>query len=188
MGGGVGGSSVAGGNVVGSPVVTGGCGSTTGSATGGGVSLVLLGDGAYVVGGSFVAVDGGSSCTGVLSVGRIVGAGAVGLELAVDRFGVISLALPDQGILEPTAVRFSRTSRNTVPPSVPSSVATCSSTCSSTPPATLPTASSGLAIGLSESGASHESSETTTTAPTTTPAPASTYPRLALPKRFARRF
>ncbi|MDP8974485.1 MAG: hypothetical protein M3N45_15280, partial [Actinomycetota bacterium] len=144
---------------------------------------MLLGEGAYVVGGSFVAVDGGSSCTGVLSVGRIVGADAVGPELAEDRSGVISLALADHGILEPTAVRFSRTLRSTVSPSVPSSAATWSSTCSITPPAALPTTSNGWPTGLSESGASQESSETTATAPTTTPAPASAYPRLVLPRR-----
>ena len=83
--GGVGGSSVAGGGGVGSPVVAGGCGSAAGS----GVSLVLLGgfvllgDGAYVVGGgSFVADDEGSSCVGVLSVERVVGMGVLGPELA----------------------------------------------------------------------------------------------------------
>jgi hypothetical protein len=93
--------------------------------------FVLLGDdGAYVVGGgSLVAGDEGSSCAGVLSVGRVVVASALGPELAEDRSGVISLTLPDHGILAPTAVRFSRTSRNTVSPSVPSSAATCSSTC-----------------------------------------------------------
>lgn len=118
--GGAGGSSVAGGGV-GSLVGAGGCGSAAG-----GVSLVLLGDGAYVDwGGSLVADDEGSSCAGVLSVGRVVGVAALlGPELAEDRSGVISLVLPDPGILEPTAVRFSRTSRNTVSPSAPSNAAT----------------------------------------------------------------
>ena len=124
--GGVGGSSVGGGNGVGSPGVAGGCGSAAG---GGSLVLlggfVLLGGGAYVVGGgSLVVGDEGSSCAGVLGVGRVVGAGALGPELAEGRSGVISLTLPDHGILEPTAVRFSRTSRNTVSPSVPSSAAT----------------------------------------------------------------
>ena len=118
----------------------------------GGVSLVLLGgfvllgDGAYVVGdGSFVTSDEGSPCSGagVLSVGRIAGAGVLGPELAENRLGGISLTLPDHGILEPTAVRFSRTSRNTVSPSVPSSAATWSSTCSSMPGRTRSTTSSG---------------------------------------------
>jgi hypothetical protein len=78
--GGIEGSSVAGGSGVGSPVVAGGCGSVAD-----GVSLMLLGDGAYVVGGgSFVAGDEGSSCAGVLSVGRIVVAGTLGPELAED--------------------------------------------------------------------------------------------------------
>ncbi len=137
--GGAGGSCVAGGGGAGSPVVAGGCGSVAG-----GVSLVLLGDGAYVVGGgSFVAGDEGSSCAGVLSVGRVVVAGALGPELAENRLGGISLTLPDHVILEPTAVRFSRTSRNTVSPSVPSSAATWSSTCSSMPGRTRSTTSSG---------------------------------------------
>ena len=124
--GGAGGSCVAGGGVVGSLVVGVGCGSAAGGVTlvllGG---VALLGDGAYVVGGcSFVDGDEGSSCAGVLGVGRVVGVGALGTELAEDRFGVISLTLPDHGILEPTAVKFSRTSRNKVSPSVPSSAAT----------------------------------------------------------------
>jgi hypothetical protein len=83
--------------------------------------------------------------------------------------------LPDsQGIAELAVVRSSRTLCSTVfsPSSVPSSASTWSSTCSITSPATRPIASSGLAIGLSESGASHESSETATTAAAITPAPA----------------
>lgn len=43
-------------------------------------------------------------------------------------------------------------------------------------------------MGLSESGASQERSETTVTAAAITPAPASTYPRLARPSRRTRRF
>ncbi len=46
--------------------------------------FVLLGDGVYVVGGDSPVVDGdeGSSCAGVLVVERVVGAGALGPELA----------------------------------------------------------------------------------------------------------
>lgn len=118
--GGVGGTSVAGGGGAGSPVVAGGCGSVAS-----GISLVLLGNGAYIVGGgSFVSGDEGTSCAGVSGVGRVVVAGALGPEPTEDRSGVISLTLPDHGILAPTAVRFSRTSRNTVSPSAPSSAAT----------------------------------------------------------------
>jgi hypothetical protein len=51
--------------------------------------FVLLGDGAYVVGGgSFGADDEGSSCAGVSSVERVVEAGVLGPELAEDRSGV----------------------------------------------------------------------------------------------------
>ncbi len=47
--------------------------------------VVLLGEGAYVVGGcSFVDGDEGSSCAGVLVVGRVVGVGTLGPELAED--------------------------------------------------------------------------------------------------------
>jgi hypothetical protein len=80
---------------------------------------------------------------------------------------------PGEGIAELAAASPWRMLCSTVfSPSVPSSAWTWSSTCSITSPATRPTASSGLAIGLSESGASHESRETVTTAATTTPAPA----------------
>ena len=93
----------------------------------------------------------------------------------VDGPAATSTDLPDgQGVTELAVAIPSRKLRRMVfSPSVPSSVWIWSSTCSTTLLATRPTASSGLAIGLSESGASQESSETATTAATTTPAPAS---------------
>jgi hypothetical protein len=94
----------------------------------------------------------------------------------VDRLAATSTDLPDgqEGVTElAVAIPSPKLRRIVLSPSVPSSAWTWSSTCSMTSPATRPTASSGLAIGLSESGASHESSETATTAAATTPAPAS---------------
>jgi len=94
----------------------------------------------------------------------------------VDRLAATSTDLPDgqEGVKELAfAIPSPKLRRIVLSPSVPSSAWTWSSTCSMTSPATRPTASSGLAIGLSESGASHESSETNTTAAATTPAPAS---------------
>jgi hypothetical protein len=87
--------------------------------------FVLLGDGAYLVGGgSFGADHEGSSCAGVSSVERFVEASVLGPELVEGRSAVTSLPLPDHEILELTAVSFSRTSCNTVLPSVPSSAST----------------------------------------------------------------
>ena len=120
-----------------------------------GVSLVP-GDGAEDAGcdGVSLAVEGDSSLAGAPVLSPEGDAESGDTVLLPDGPTATSEDLPGKGVAEPAAARPSRTLRSTVPPSVPSSVPTCSSTCLSTPPATRPTASSGLAIGLSDSGAS----------------------------------
>jgi len=192
------GSSVAGSGV--SVVVGGGdvgsLGVGGGSSAAGGASpillllgeiLVLLGglcgnvsrEGSRVacgVDGSFVGTSRGAIGGAVLGVGRAAETGA-GPALA-DRLVAISRSLsPAHGILEPATATPSCALLSTVfSSSAPISATTCSTT-----------TSRGSPMGLSESGASHERSETTTTATATTPTPPSTYPRLALPRRRRRR-
>src|SRR5215217_3932484 len=197
------GASVAGGGgSAGSLVVRAGS-----SSAGGTVSPILPGKLLVLIGGeasrdegsrvacgandSFVAVgeEEGPSCAAggaVLGVTRTAAGTGAGPALA-DRSVAIwrSLSLA-HGILVPAATS-SLTLRSTLSPSVPSTAVTCSSTCSSTPPATRSITSSGESMGLSESGASQLSSETNTTAAATTPVPASTYPRLARPRRRTKR-
>jgi hypothetical protein len=124
----------------------------------------------------FVVGDENLSCaavTPVLGVGRATGTGA-GPALA-DRSVAISRSLsPAHGILEPAAATPWRALLSTVSPSAPISATTCSTT------------SKGWPMGLSESGANQERSETAITAAATTPTPASTYPRLARPERRTR--
>jgi hypothetical protein len=182
-----GGVSVIGGgdDVVGSLGVEGGF-----SAAGGAVSsVILLGelllvllDGNASRGGSRIAcgaadsfVDGGA----VLDVGRDVAGTGAGPALA-DRLVAISRSLsPAHGILEPAAATPSCALLSAVSPSAPISATTCLTTTSRGWPMT----SIGWLMGLSESGASQERSEITTTAAATTPAPASVYQRPALPRR-----
>ena len=126
------------------------------------------------VDGSFVGASRGVIGGAVLGLGRDAETGA-GPALA-DRLVGISWSLsPAHGILEPAATTPSCALLSAVSPSTPISDTTCSAT-----------TSSGSLMGLSESGASHERSETTTTAAVTTPTPPSTYPRPALPRRRSR--
>jgi hypothetical protein len=181
------GVSVVGGGAVGSLGVGGGS-----SAAGGAASpvLLLLGELLVLLGGlggnvsragSRVAcgnddsfVDGGAVGGAVLGVGWAAGAGT-GPALA-DRLVAIWWSLsPAHGILEPAAATPSPALLGTVSPSAPISATTC-----------LTTTSRGWPMGLSESGASQERSETITTAAATTTAPASVYPRPALPRRRRR--
>jgi hypothetical protein len=187
------GASVVGGGDVGSLGAGGGS-----SAAGGTASLVLLilgellvllgGRGGTVsregsrtacgVDGSFVGASrgaiGGAIGGAVLGLGRDAETGA-GPALA-DRLVAISWSLsPAHGILEPAAAAPSRALLSTDSPSAPISDTTCSTA-----------TSRGWPIGLSESGASQERSETATTAVATTPAPASVYQRPALPRRRRR--
>jgi hypothetical protein len=126
---------------------------------------------------SFVVGDENLSCAAVapvLGVGRATGTGA-GPALA-DRSVAISRSLsPAHGILEPAAATPWRALLSTVSSSPPISATTCSTT-----------TSKGWPMGLSESGANQERSETAITAAATTPTPASTYPRLARPRRRTR--
>jgi hypothetical protein len=188
---GVEGSSVAGSGV---SIVEGGgdfsslgVGVSSSSSAGGAVTPILLGELLVLLGGNvsregsratFGAdgglVEGGDVGGVVLGVGRAAETGA-GPALA-DRLVAISWSLsPAHGILEPAATTPSCALLSTVSPSTPISDTTCSAT-----------TSSGSLMGLSESGASHERSETTTTAAVTTPTPPTTYPRPALPRRCSR--
>jgi hypothetical protein len=192
---GVEGSSVAGSSVSavegGGDVGSLGVGASSSSSAGGAISpvpllgellLVLLGGNVSREGSSRVTrgadgafVDGGD-CSGsvVLGAGRAAETGA-GPALA-DRLVAISWSLsPAHGIPEPTAAAPSRALLSTASPSAPISATTCSTA-----------TSRGWLMGLSESGASHERSETATTAAATTPAPASAYQRPALPRRRRR--
>ncbi len=159
------------------------------SSAGGAVSPVpLLGELLVLLGGNVtrkgsrvacgadgVFVDGGGDVGGlVLCAGRAAETGA-GPALA-DRLVAISWSFsPAHGILEPAAAAPSRALLSTVFASASISATTCSTT-----------TTRGWPIGLSESGASQERSETTTTAAETTPAPASVYQRPALPRRRRR--
>jgi hypothetical protein len=183
----VGSSSCAGGGGDGSSTVGGGSAAVGvgSSVDGGGVEgSAAVGDdaGASVVVGVGASLVPDEDGEGVEDAGCDVGApseaeegaplrvGASELLLPpggpVDRLSAISMDLLDgQGIAELASAIPSRKLRRMVfSPSVPSSASTRSSTCSITPPATRPTAFSGLEVGLSESGASHESSETATPA------------------------
>ena len=124
---------------------------------------------------SFVVGDENLSCAAVapvLGVGRGTGAGPA---LADRSVGISRSLSPAHGILEPAASTPWRALLSTVSPSPPMSATTCSTT-----------TSKGWPMGLSESGANQERSETAITAAATTPTPASTYPRLARPKRRTR--
>src|ERR671921_836145 len=207
--GGVEGSSTAGG----SPAAGGGGGAGSlvvgagSSSAGGTVSPILPGKLLVLIGGealrdegsrvacgandSFVAVgeEEGSSCAAggaVLGVTRTAAGTGAGPALADRSVAIWRSLSPVHGILV-AAATSSLTLRSTLSPSVPSTAVTCSSICSSTPPATRLITSSGESMGLSESGASQLSSETNTTAAATTPVPASTYPRLARPRRRTKR-
>src|ERR671916_231123 len=135
-------------------------------------------EGSRIAGGaedSLVVGDENLSCAAVapvLDVGRATGTGPA----LADRSVAISRSLsPAHGILEPTAATPWCALLSTVSPSAPISATTCSTT-----------TSKGWPMGLSESGANQERSETAITAAATTPTPASTYPRLARPKRRTR--
>lgn len=197
-----GGSSVAGGSpTVGDGVSaiggSGGAGSLVagvGSSTsaGGAVApVLLLGDLLVPLGGndsregsrvacgaedSFVVGDENLSRAAVAPVLGVGRATETGPTLA-DRSVAISRSLsPAHGILEPAAATPWPALLSTVSPSAPISATTCSTT-----------TSKGWPMGLSESGANQERSETAITAAATTPTPASTYPRLARPERRTRR-
>src|SRR5829696_1106111 len=179
------------------------------SSAGGTVSPILPGKLLVLIGGeasrdegsrvacgandSFVAVgeeEEGPSCAAggaLLGVTRTAAGTGAGPALADRSVAIWRSLSPAHGILVPAAATSSLTLRSTLSPSVPSTAVTCSSTCSSTPPATRSITSSGESMGLSESGASQLSSETNTTAAATTPVPASTYPRLARPRRRTKR-
>src|ERR687894_1998275 len=135
-------------------------------------------EGSRIAGGaedSLVVGDENLSCAAVapvLDVGRATGTGPA----LADRSVAISRSLsPAHGILEPAAATPWPALLSTVSPSAPISATTCSTT-----------TSKGWPMGLSESGANQERSETAITAAATTPTPASTYPRLARPKRCTR--
>src|SRR5215217_1659487 len=214
--GGVEGSSTAGGSpAAGAGASVAGGGGSAGSlavgagssSAGGTVSPILPGKLLVLIGGeasrdegsrvacgandSFVAVgeEEGPSCTArgaVLGVTRTAAGTGAGPALADRSVAIWRSLSPAHGILVPAATS-SLTLRSTLSPSVPSTAVTCSSTCSSTPPATRSITSSGESMGLSEFGASQLSSETNTTAAATIPVPASTYPRLARPRRRTKR-
>ena len=184
------GLSAAGGGGGGAGSLVAGVGSST--SAGGAVSpVLLLGELLVPLGGndsregsriacgaedSFVVGDENLSCAAVapvLDVGRTTGTGPA----LADRSVAISRSLsPAHGILEPAVATPWRALLSTVSPSAPISATTCSAT-----------TSKGWPMGLSESGANQERSETAITAAATTPTPASTYPRLARPKRRTRR-
>ena len=184
------GLSAAGGGGGGAGSLAAGVGSST--SAGGAVSpVLLLGELLVPLGGndsregsriacgaedSFVVGDENLSCAAVapvLDVGRTTGTGPA----LADRSVAISRSLsPAHGILEPAVATPWRALLSTVSPSAPISATTCSTT-----------TSKGWPMGLSESGANQERSETAITAAATTPTPASTYPRLARPKRRTRR-
>ena len=190
------GSSTAGGSpIVGDGLSAAGAGGGAGSlvagvgsstSAGGAVSpVLLLGELLVPLGGNdsregsriacgaddpLVVGDENLSCAAVTPV---LGAGPA----LADRSVAISRSLsPAHGILEPAASTPWRALLSTVSPSAPISATTCSAT-----------TSKGWPMGLSESGANQERSETAITAAATTPTPASIYPRLARPERRTRR-
>jgi hypothetical protein len=183
---GVGSSSSAGGAVspvlLGKLVLLGGKDSREGSrvACGADDSFVVGDEGLSRAAGAAVLGVGrdavlGVGRTAVLDFGRDTTGTGAGPAIA-DRSVAISRSLsPAHGRLELAAATPSRALLSTVSPSAPISAAICSFTRSIT--------SSGWPMGLSESGANQERSETAITAAATTMTPASPYPRLAPPKR-----
>jgi hypothetical protein len=178
------GLSAAGGGGGGAGSLAAGVGSST--SAGGAVSpILLLGELLVPLGGNdsregsriacgaddpLVVGDENLSCAAVTPV---LGAGPA----LADRSVAISRSLsPAHGILEPAAATPWRALLSTVSPSAPISATTCSAT-----------TSKGWPMGLSESGANQERSETAITAAAITPTPASIYPRLARPERRTRR-
>ena len=199
------GSSAAGGG--GSPGGSSAIGGVTGSLGAGGASVggasvgdasVGGADGSLVVAGRELSLGGAEDplgADGSLGAEGSSEDGEVGVLLGVGRTAGKGTdeALPGMAscaALRPAPTTPSRTLRTvfctvSLLPSI--SAAACSSTCSTAPGRTWSTSCSGT--GVSESGASQVSKETTTTAAATTPAPANNDPRLAgRPRRSRKAF
>ena len=184
------GSSAAGGG--GSPGGSSAIGGVTGSLGAGGA------DGSLVVAGRELSLGGAEDplgADGSLGAEGSSEDGEVGVLLGVGRTAGKGTdeALPGMAscaALRPAPTTPSRTFRAvfctvSLLPSI--SAAACSSTCSMAPGRTWSTSCSGT--GVSESGASQVSKETTTTAAATTPAPANNDPWLAgRPRRSRKAF